>query len=135
MFRLSSTYVSTYPTEIGCVSSVLDLRLDRARPMFRLCSNQVSTLSTKTGCVSNVLDLCFNFFDQKLVCDNVLTKFWYVLTFSAHCRHVSIFSTKSDMFRLSRLNKKARFCSTQFRYVSTLSTKTLSVWKFKTLGF
>ena len=88
MFRLCSTYVSTFSTKVGYVSTVLDLGLDFidqswvcfdcARPMsrlslpklgtFRLCSAYASTFSTKVGYVSTVLDLCLDFLEQSWVC-------------------------------------------------------------------
>ena len=124
MFRLCSTYVSTFSTKVGYVSTVLDLCLDFldkiwvcfdcARPMprlsrqklgmFRLCSTYVSTFSTKVGYVWTVLDLCLDFLDQSWVC----------------------FDCARPMPRLSRQKLGMfRLCST---YVSTFSTKVGYVW-------
>ena len=136
MFRLCSTYVSTFSTKVGYVSTVLDLCLDFldkswvcfdcARPMsrlsrpklgmfrlcstyastfstklgmFRLCSTYVSTFSTKVGYVWTVLGLCTRLSRQS----------WDM--FRLCSTYVSTFSRKLGMFRL---------CST---YVSTFSTK------------
>ena len=171
MFRLCSTYVSTFSTKVGYVSTVLDLCLDFldqswvcfdcARPMsrlsrpklgmFRLCSTYVSTFSTKVGYVSTVLGLCLDFLDQSWVCFDCarpmsrlsrpkLGMFGlcsaYVSTFSTKVGYVSTvldlcldfldqswvcFDCARPMSRLSRPKLGMfRLCST---YVSTFSTK------------
>ena len=176
MFRLCSTYVSTFSTKVGYVSTVLDLCLDFvdqswvcfdcARPMsrlsrpklgmFRLYSTYASTFSTKVGYVSTVLDLCLDFLDQSWVCFDCARPMsrlsrpklgmfrlcsTYVSTFSIKVGYVSIvldlcldfldqswvcFDCARPMPRLSRQKLGMfRLCST---YVSTFSTKVGYVW-------
>ena len=136
MFRLCSTFVSTFSTKVGYVSTVLDLCLDfldqswvcfdcafpmsrLSRPklgMFRLCSNYVSTFSTKVGYVSTVLGLCLDFLDQNWDVSTVLDLCLDFLDQSWEC-----FDCAPPMSRLSRPKLGMfRLCST---YVSTFSTK------------
>ena len=136
MFRLCSTYVSTFSTKVGYVSTVLDLCLDFldkswvcfdcARPMsrlsrpklgmFRLCSTYASTFSTKVGYVSTVLDLCLDFLDQSWVCLDCARPMSRLSRQSWVC-----FDCAPPMSRLSRPKLGMfRLCST---YVSTFSTK------------
>ena len=93
------------------------VRLERARLMFQLFWPKVGLWQR---------------FDQILVCSDFLGPLSACFDF---LDQISICFSRPNFDRLSRLNKKTRFCSTQFRYVSTLSTKILSVWKFKILGF
>ena len=159
MFRLCSTYVSTFSTKVGYVWTVLGLCLDfldqswvcfdcappmsrLSRPklgMFRLCLTYVSTFSTKVGNVSTVLDLCLDFLDQSWVCFDCarpLSRLYRqkLGMFRLCSTFVSTFSTKvwacfdcaRPMPRLSRQKLGMfRLCST---YLSTFSTKVGYVW-------
>ena len=101
MFRLCSTYISTFSTKIRYVSTVLDLCFDSLNQfeyvstVLDLCFDSLNQFEY----VSTVLDLCFDSLDQIRVC----------------------FDCVRPMFRLSRLDSGMfRLCPT---YILTLLTK------------